>query len=76
MEKFCFFIRSITLAMGLTACSGLNQEVISQDIELLEEINEDIQEILRSGTIEPEPIQEIIKSLNFGASQKPLQLLA
>lgn len=58
MDKVYFAIRLIALTMGLAACSGLNQESIAQDVELLEEISEDVVEFMHSEPVEPKPVKD------------------
>jgi hypothetical protein len=74
MEKICFFIRSISLIMGLTACSGLNQEVIQQDVELFEEINDDIQKIMNSRPVDSNPPD--ITNSHFDACKRSWRFVA
>lgn len=74
MEKLCFVVRIIALTMAFTACSGLNQETVSKDVELLEEINDDFQQIMKSRPIESNP-PDIINS-RFDVCRKSWLFLA
>ena len=88
MEKICFVIRSIALLTALTACSGLNPEVIAKDVELLEEINEDILEVMESKHIDNPPLKKRLSlhknprmhdkviNLNYEVSQRSSMSLA
>lgn len=74
MENFCFAIRLIAFTMAFTACSGLNQEAVSKDVELLEEINDDFQQILKSRPIESNPPD--ITNSRFDVCRKSWQFVA
>lgn len=81
MEKVCFTIRLFALTMAFTACSGLNQEVVAKDVELLEEINEDVVEFMHSEPVDKKPktkkrlmkhprMQDKVINLNYGVSKR------
>ena len=58
MEKVCFAIRLIAVTMGLTACSGINPEVVAKDVELLEEVAEDVVEYMQPDTKDAPPVKK------------------
>lgn len=88
MEKVCFAFRLIALTMALTACSGLNQEEIAKDVELLEDISEDVAEFMYTEPVDKNPttkkrlmkknprMHDRVINLNYDVSQRPFLSLA